>query len=260
MYKYKGSDHIFPKRVTLRITCCTLVLNMSLPQYQLEDSKPQYSPNVGRQDEELPGYSRDNHLYFSANNIPYVKLCFTKKTLVNTAITLKGVPYFKVSTVDAPGAVTNIKDARTGVLISTINRRILRPDTVTFPRRYNGQPQKIKEWLSKSGAYPAETWTLEAGLHTLRLSWDASTHNRLLLYKDGDGEHAGWCDPATETESFTLYIRDSMEDGWGMIITAVICILHKRLLEDSASAVNDAASTLRLGMSGRGWAPTATPC
>lgn len=70
--------------------------------------------------------------------------------MVNTSITVNGTPLYKISTVDTVGAITNIKDARTCALISTINRRTLHPDSVAFAQRYGGRVLKVKEWLVKS--------------------------------------------------------------------------------------------------------------
>jgi hypothetical protein len=186
----------------------------SAPQFP-QDNAPQFpQPNVTHYEQhalphhhsQYPGnashYPPQNSSWYPSQNgsNPFVKLSFSNRTTVNTSITVNGTPYYKISTVDTAGAVTNIKNPRTCALISTINRRTLHPDSVTFAQRYDGRALKVKEWLVKSieesvtlfyvlkssellltesMRLSRTKWTIQTGGTTLTFLWDIS--NRLVV-------------------------------------------------------------------------------
>jgi hypothetical protein len=225
----------------------------------LQDSAPQFpqhnvpqfpQPNVTHYEhhalpQQYPGSASQYPLQDSSWHPPqnglnqFVKLSFSNRTVANTSITLNGTPQYNISTVDMTGAVTSIRDARTRMLTSTINRRTLHPDSVTFAQRYDGKVLRVKEWLVKS--IEGTKWSIQAGLTTLTFLWDIS--NRLLVYQDSNREPVAWFDPATPAEPFSFHIKNGMENIWDLAVTAVVYIVHKRLLTDKFFAVNDASGS-----------------
>lgn len=56
-------------------------------------------------------------------------------------------------------------------------------------------------------------------------------------------EPVAWFNPATPAEPFSFHIKTGMENLWDLALTAVVYIVHKRLLVDKFFAVNDASGT-----------------
>ena len=81
---------------------------------------------------------------------PIELVCATNDSL-NTYLLVNGVPRYKIFTPGpgewSPGTVT---DLETKEVIVKIPKRLLGPDTVIFPGKYEGKEMKKRKWLARS--------------------------------------------------------------------------------------------------------------
>ncbi|KAG6809761.1 hypothetical protein H0H92_014820 [Tricholoma furcatifolium] len=123
-------------------------------------------------------------------NYTALQLDFSKNSMLNAVLTSRGGrAAYTISTVDASGSHTDIKDMVTNRAVATIKRKTFTSDTVVFPDRYGGKVLKLDKWLSivhfPDGSEGTKV-TIEDNQRTFL--WKKHPLHRLALYHETDTE------------------------------------------------------------------------